>query len=75
MPGIRINLNGECLFVQDTKISYVQLVELANKRGHPSVTYSIHKGDLVRAGTLHAGSDPLHLEDGMTFTVIHTDRG
>lgn len=71
----KVTVNGIQLEVGvlDDLISYEDVVALALKTGNPTVTYrGPRKGDSRRSGEMHFGCDPVLLEDGMVFSVMHT---
>lgn len=70
---MKVNINGVDREVDADRITYFALVELAGETGYPSVTYSgPRRGYSRRSGEMHAGCEPVKLEDGMVFSVIHT---
>lgn len=72
VPRIRIIVNG-LEFLVEEKVTYEQIVELAGKRGNPTVTYSTRrKGDSRRSGEMHQGCNPVQVEEGMMFNAMHT---
>lgn len=72
-----VYLNGEPLELDKQELTYSEIVELAGKRGHPSVTYAISRGrsNAVCAGTMNHASGPLRLEEGIAINVVHTGNG
>lgn len=70
---VRIIVNG-LEFKVGREVTYEQVVELAGKRGNPTVTYSTRRrrGDALRSGTMHTGCRPVAVEDGMVFSAMHT---
>jgi hypothetical protein len=69
---MKIKVNGEMRDFEGTSITYEQIVELAGKKGHPSVTYSVRvSDDIRRSGPMHAGTSVTVVES-MTFSAIHT---
>ena len=72
---MRVYLNGIAITSGRVSLTYEEIVALAGKHGHPSVTYTCPSstGAAVRAGTMNHASKPLELVDGMAISVIHTD--
>ena len=69
---MKINVNGELRDFEGTSITYEQIVEMAGKKGNPSVIYNVRiSDDMRRSGPMHAGSR-VTIVEGMTFSVIHT---
>jgi hypothetical protein len=65
---MKVNINGEEHEVEQETLSYEQLVELAGYKGTPTATYyhNHHGGSLYK-------SKAVKLEDGMSFSVCHTN--
>lgn len=71
-PRIKIIVNGLEFLVEET-VTYEQIVELAGKRGNPTVVYSSKKrGDSQRSGEMHTGCRPVRVEPFMVFSAMHT---
>lgn len=68
---MKILVNGETFEVEASHISYREVVRLAGKSGHPSVTY--HQPRQGGGGLMSPGSKPVPLTEGLSFSVYHTD--
>lgn len=68
--GVNVKINGEAHKLPYAPISYERLVELAGKRGAPSMTVSF--GDRDRAGKAPLPGDVVLLDEGAHVTVVHT---
>lgn len=71
---MKIIINGDNVIVDAPVLSYEDIVRLAKTSGYPSVAFTAPpRGDIPqRSGSLHSGSKPLELEDGIMITCVHT---
>ena len=68
-----IIINGDPILTNSPELNYEDIVELAGKKGYPTVTYSSPRlGDSKRSGEMHFGSPAVPIEDQMIFSVVHT---
>lgn len=68
-----IIINGIPITTSKSELSYEDVVELAGKKGYPTVVYSSpRRGDSNRSGEMHFGCPTVHIEDQMVFSVVHT---
>jgi hypothetical protein len=71
--GLHVDLDNVRHIDLNGGITYEHIVQLAGETGYPTVAYSgPRKGDSRRSGEMHHGCDPVILDDGMVFSVMHT---
>jgi hypothetical protein len=74
--AVKIIVNGQEMPFSGSQISYDEVIALAGKTGHPSVTYRGHVvRDSRREGLMHPGCAAVEVDDGMVFNVMHTGNG
>lgn len=64
-----IILNGKNIVVDTATLTYEKIVELAGKRGTPTITYAYKKS---RDGGEIVEDDTISIEDDMVITCMHT---
>lgn len=68
-----IIINGIPVVTESSEMSYDDIVQLAGKKGYPTVAYSsLRQGDSTRSGEMHFGGPTVRLEEMMIFNVAHT---
>jgi len=71
---MKIYVNAREHLLDPGFVTYRDVVNLAEERGTPTVTYHVRlDGDLSRSGVMYTGCKPVDLADGMVFNVMHTD--
>ena len=70
---MQIKVNGRDVSWSGSVIDYGAVLSLAEETPGATVTYSgPRQGDSQRSGILHAGSQPIVVEPGMSFNVVRT---